>query len=446
MGTTLGTNLGTKFHSPSLIQIPSKGNKWFVVVTKPEELQAFSKGKQVRRSTGTSDRKLAESKSVQIANKIYEEFQKEIDDIYRQSEARKYDPSAVMTSQITADPGKVFISDAFRIQQFGLDKDPKMKFRRLIDDYYDYLNELDRETRKERRTKLSKIKEFIEVVETEKQLHIDDIKKVHAYNYAEWMARKGRANKTIRGNISRVAAMLRWAERKGYIERNPFVELDLKEYGRKSEPWLPFSWKELEDIFAQDMLKEDRLALTLLATTGARLDEIALLDWSQVHREFGIVYLDLTEAIVKNDPSRRLIPVHSEIVPMLGNGGIGRIFDYTLDQDDKAQNDAGKKLARYIDKVTTNPRKVVHSFRATFKDLVRNAGLTKAMMDKLESGEVTLEEVSNVLDEKSVSKELNDRLTGHAQQDTGGRYGFGHHVIPRAAAVEKIDISFLPDA
>jgi integrase len=441
MGTTLGTNLGTKFHPPTLIQVPSKGNKWFVVVTKPQELLSHSKAKQVRRSTGTSDKKIAESKSVQIANEIYEEFQREIDEIYLRSEARKYDPAAVFTTQIN--PKKIMVSDNFTIQQLGLDKDPKLKISRLVNEYSLYLDQLDQESGKERRTKISKIKEFIEAMDNGSALHLDDIKKVHAYNYAEWMARMGRANKTIRGNISRVAAMLRWAERKGYIERNPFVELDLKEYGRRSEPWLPFSWKELEDIFAQDMHNEDRLALTLLATTGARLDEIALLDWSQVRRDLGIVYLDLTEALVKNDPSRRLIPVHSKVAPMLSNGGSGRVFDYTLDKDGKAQNDAGKKLARYIDKVTTDPRKVIHSFRGTFKDLVRNAGLTKAMMDKLESGEVTLEQVSTVLDEKNVSKELNDRITGHAQSDVAGRYGYGHHVIPRAAAIEKIDVSFL---
>ncbi len=445
MGTTMGTTLGTTFHPPSLIQIPSKGDKWYVVVTKPDELRIYSKGKQVRRSTGTSDKKLAEMRSVQIAKEIYEEFQKEIDDIHLKAKARLYDPAVRLTTQISADPNTCITTDAFTIKHFGLDKDPKMKFRRLISEYYDYLNEMDKESRKERRAKLSKITEFIEVVETEGDLYIEDIKKVHAYNYAEWMARKGRANKTIKSNISRVKAMLRWAERKGYIERNPLVELDLKEYGRKSESWLPFTWQELKDIFAQDMLKEDRLALTLLATTGARLDEIALLDWSQVHREYGIVYLDLTEALVKNDPSRRLIPLHPAVVPMLGNGGSGRIFSYTLDQDNKAQSDAGKKLTRYIDKVTEHPRKVVHSFRGTFKDLVRDAGLTKKMIEQLESGEVTLEEVSDVLDEQSVSKELNDRITGHAQQDTGGRYGYGHHVIKRAAAVKKIDVSFLPD-
>ena len=239
MGTTMGTTLGTTFYPPSLIQIPSKGDKWYVVVTKPEELRIYSKGKQVRRSTGTSDKKLAETRSVQIAKEIYEEFQKEIDDIHLKAKARLYDPAARLTTQISVDPNTCITTDAFTIKHFGLDKDPKLKFRRLINQYYDHLNDIDREARKERKTKLSKITEFIDVVETDGELHIDDIKKVHAYNYAEWMDRKGLARKTIQSNISRVSAMLRWAERKGYIDLNPFADLDLREYGR-CKPSAPY--------------------------------------------------------------------------------------------------------------------------------------------------------------------------------------------------------------
>ncbi|MEP3198798.1 MAG: phage integrase SAM-like domain-containing protein [Lentilitoribacter sp.] len=445
MGTTMGTTLGTTFHPPSLIQIPSKGNKWFVVLTKPDELRTFSKGKQVRRSTGTSDKKLAETRSVQIANEIYEEFQKEIDEIHLKAKARLYDPAARLTTQISVDPNTCITTDAFSIKHFGLDKDPKLKFSRLIPQYIEHLEMLNRESRKERNTKLSKLNEFLKVVDEKQGLQIEDVKKVHAYDYAEWMALQGRANKTIRSNVSRISAMLGWAERKGFIELNPFVQLDLKEYGSASKSWLPFSWQELVDIFAQEMLKDDRIALTLLATTGARLDEIALLEWSQIKHDMGITYIDLSEALVKNAPSRRAIPVHSKVVDLLKEGGEGRIFKYTLDKDGKAQNDAGKQLAKYVDNITSHPQKVLHSFRGTFKDLLRNAGLTKTMMDKLESGEVTLGEVSVRLDEQSVSKELNDRITGHAQSDVAGKYGIGHHLVRRAAAIEKIDVSFLPN-
>lgn len=104
--------MGTNFNPPNLVLIPSKGNKWFVVVTKSKELQAYSKNKQVRRSTGADDERITKSKSIQIVNEIYQKFEDQIDEIYRRANARAVDPS------------KVFISDAFMIQQLGLDKDP----------------------------------------------------------------------------------------------------------------------------------------------------------------------------------------------------------------------------------------------------------------------------------------------------------------------------------
>ena len=65
------------------------------------------------------------------------------------------------------------------------------------------------------------------------------------------------------------------------------------------------------------MPQQDRLALSILACIGAKLDEIALLEWGQVHKEGfngrNVRYLDTTGAIVKNRPSRRLIPLVPEV-------------------------------------------------------------------------------------------------------------------------------------
>ncbi len=49
-----------------------------MVVTKPQELQDTSKSKQVRRSTGTTDKRLGESRLPEIANDIYREFDTEL--------------------------------------------------------------------------------------------------------------------------------------------------------------------------------------------------------------------------------------------------------------------------------------------------------------------------------------------------------------------------------
>ena len=69
----MGTKMGTKYHASSLVQLPAKGNKWYVVVTKPKELQTPGSIK-VRRSTGTIDPKIAKGLQLKLTQEIYSEF------------------------------------------------------------------------------------------------------------------------------------------------------------------------------------------------------------------------------------------------------------------------------------------------------------------------------------------------------------------------------------
>ena len=66
--------LNRGYAPPSLTQIPSKGNVWFVIITRPEPLQGGKKNIQVRRSTGTTDHRLARIKQSQIVEEIYAEW------------------------------------------------------------------------------------------------------------------------------------------------------------------------------------------------------------------------------------------------------------------------------------------------------------------------------------------------------------------------------------
>ena len=65
----------------------------------------------------------------------------------------------------------------------------------------------------------------------------------------------------------------------------------------------------------------------------------------------------------------------------------------------------------YIRQVTSNDRKVAHSLRGNFKDLVRDL---------------------------EVSKEINDFITGHAQGDVAGKYGAGPSLNKRLEVINKI--------
>jgi hypothetical protein len=69
----MGTKMGTKYHPSRLVQLPAKGNKWYVHVTRPKELQT-SKNLIVRRSTGTTDEKIARKLQYKITQEIYSEF------------------------------------------------------------------------------------------------------------------------------------------------------------------------------------------------------------------------------------------------------------------------------------------------------------------------------------------------------------------------------------
>ena len=63
----------------SLVQIPSKNNQWYVVVTKPVALRDGKKNIQVRRSTKTSDYKIARQLEHGIIAKIYAEWDAALD-------------------------------------------------------------------------------------------------------------------------------------------------------------------------------------------------------------------------------------------------------------------------------------------------------------------------------------------------------------------------------
>ena len=127
----------------------------------------------------------------------------------------------------------------------------------------------------------------------------------------------GAANETIKAYFNPVRQVLKYAFKNDYSDRLLWSDLDFGGVGRPSEKYRDFTENELKVLFTLDMPQQDRLALSILACTGARLDEIALLEWSQVHEEYWqdgtVKYLDTTDAIVKNRPSRRLIPLVPEV-------------------------------------------------------------------------------------------------------------------------------------
>ena len=256
-----------------------------------------------------------------------------------------------------------------------------------------------------------------------------DYDKLHMLEMARFMDNdeNGRqwAHATIKSYVSYAkqafdfASELRGPNGKVLLQQHPMHDFKLSEYGSRSRSYAPFTTNELHELFLLELGKDSRLLLSILVTTGMRLDEAALLTSERILEHEGILSFSLVPDAedndgvkVKNRQSMRYVPVPDVIKPLLGNLGPGRLFSYRISAEGKSENAASKDLMRYIRQVTDDPRKVVHSLRGNLKDLLRDAG---------------------------VSKEINDFITGHAQGDVaGGRYGSGPSMAVRKETLDSI--------
>jgi integrase len=202
---------------------------------------------------------------------------------------------------------------------------------------------------------------------------------------------------------------------------------------------VPFDREDLKLIFkATVFTKGERLGggageaaywLPLIALfTGARMTEIGQLRTTDVRRESAIDYLDITDEGedngVKTESSRRHVPIHPELIRLsflnsvaeMRKSGAGRLFpEIKADRMGVLTGNWSNWSGRYMrEKIgITDARKVFHSFRHTFKDACRVAG---------------------------IGQEIHDALTGHAEGANEGRnYGLGQHPLkPLAVAIKKV--------
>ena len=265
---------------------------------------------------------------------------------------------------------------------------------------------------------------------------INDFNPKHAYEFAQWMEDElDLANNSITSSISYVKGMFSWAiTQKDYtITEEPWGKLaKISSYGKAEESYQPFTRDKLTQLFnlihkdKRRMNPREHLILSILITTGCRLDEAALLCWDNIIQDAGgWHYIDLTRALVKNTGSQRLLPIPDclwSLFPDRGkqltvDGTIispdDRLFDYSIDADGKAARAASQACKRQLEKIERHPKQVTHSLRGTLKDFLRDVG---------------------------VSKELNNYITGHGQGDVGGdRYGIGHSISIRYEALNKVE-------
>ncbi|WP_346432721.1 site-specific integrase [Hansschlegelia plantiphila] len=235
--------------------------------------------------------------------------------------------------------------------------------------------------------------------------------------------------------LAHIRSIFAWAAKNEIIPDNPAsnVHVDRSEDG-KGPPRIPFSTSDLAKIFSTPLFAastdfgERPWAILIGLYTGMRAAEIAQLTIDAVRRERGVLVFEVGGEL-KNEASRRLVPVHSTLIRLgleqrierLKKSGKTHILPDWHDRG-KAQGDEAQSFSQHLPRWfnrtflpscgITDKRKVFHSLRHSLKTALSSAG---------------------------VDRGLSDRITGHEDSSAGGRYIHQASVEAMRDALEKVD-------
>jgi len=248
----------------------------------------------------------------------------------------------------------------------------------------------------------------------------------------------------------------RGSERKLISGGNPFARLIGPQDATPNVKRLPFTEQHLELIFsaplfqgcaAEDnwrksgkfMLSNHRFWLPLLAlTTGCRIEELGQLQVSDIKKQDGILYLNITDdhatkqdaakgpKSVKTPSSKRKLPLHKIVL----DAGFEEYWRARVENNDiqvflqlPAIKNRTKEMSRWFNRDflhsigIDDPSYVFHSFRHGFKDYCRAAGL---------------------------HPEVHHTLTGH-RKSTGDGYGEGLSLAALKKGIDALTFPGLPE-
>ncbi len=196
------------------------------------------------------------------------------------------------------------------------------------------------------------------------------------------------------------------------IPNNPAAGIKVENVEKSKPNRIPFTRTDIAAIFNSERFakpfNENQWAMLVALFSGMRACEIAQIKLDDVRTERGILVFSVEED-TKNLQSQRIVPVHSTLLALgldarvkaLTEAKETRLFPDWFQKGSTAKVKAtarGKETlnqhyARFIPnwfnstykrKIgITDPRKVFHSFRHTFKSGLATAGVPKSMRDDI---------------------------------------------------------------
>ena len=207
---------------------------------------------------------------------------------------------------------------------------------------------------------------------------------------------------TVNNRLRKLSAFLNWCKTNGYVADNPLVGMKVMT-GSAKEARLSFDRHDLTTLLNLDALKTEarkhpwRYWLPLLGrATGARLEELCQLRMDDFIEQQDMQCIRIDDSRegqnLKNSSSRRMLPLHPTLIDLgllqhvesVRSTGADRLFPELEAVRDKLGHAPSKWFGRYKAKLgITDPRKTFHSFRHTFIDDLRDAGVQDSLIKRM---------------------------------------------------------------
>ena len=215
---------------------------------------------------------------------------------------------------------------------------------------------------------------------------------------------------------SDIGSLFRWAEARGFIERNPFYNLQLPKSKKNVQKRRPWSNDEILKFLQYDKIELNDFGATAIALySGMRLGEICEMKKSDISEDCFHIHKGKTSA------ASRVIPINSILNPV-----IQKLFDRSKDgylitnitsggDDNKRSWNFQKRLGRNRKDIKLPKGVVFHSLRNTFVTRMVNLGIPRNHISQLmghEDGNMALDVYSGGLAIEPLKQSINKLTYG----------------------------------
>ena len=253
---------------------------------------------------------------------------------------------------------------------------------------------------------------------------IDTYSSADAASFRDWLIDRGLTTSSISRIFGTIRAVINLTiQEHGLDCRNAFANIYLpKKVEEKRKPIPKHEILQIQKT-CLEVGDERRLVIALISDTGMRLSEALGLVWGDVRLDHEYPHINLVEhpwRQLKTSGSKRLVPlvgVSLEAVKVMHQQGFSTQFlfpSYTNETKCNG-NSASAALNKWLKQYTGQG--VIHSFRHSFRDRLREA---------------------------EVDVELTDQLGGWASSSIGQSYGSGHTLKQKYNAMQRIVLNTSP--